>query len=676
MSERTRLQLSYDFSPDASVCPSVPGGPDNLEGTNSGRPTSPTPPDDSRDLVFAPTSLGNFMDASPCSDDTDMCIITSGDLLYTHPEVDEEEDDPSSKGSYGSSGVGGDRPVSVDGGIHRRNGSAGSNSNVGYHTVGLDIANKVKRLSGSFPESSGSTSSSLQEFERLEAEILSSKQQTTSLTATPNRTPQKRTAVEELKTSGPPTSYSEPSLVDKARPTQEETLKQDKKESLVSTSSTSQETIEKKAKILSEIEEGHESQASDSGETVTGPLIDSTDTDDASSSEAALRSLERDVSVRKNVSSQQKKEDEIHEDFGTTQMQQQLPAARTTSISSMTTSSKDRTGSPGTPGGRSGSGFGGRHIILSRRGLSTDSNDSHGRSSISTANTESWLARMQDVERDSLDIDDDAVVDYEDDDNDQYQHNGDNDLNTEVKDKEPPGHQSLEGTKDSPRHQSKDHVSQDMIMKESLTQQQPTSAALVSSSDSSLSASGRILQVLKQDDDEFSEDSLKEQTASSRRRDNTRQEHREGCMLASADSTDLVDVMNWSFRSEVTSSTTMFSSVEFVPTEATLTEVGQDYDERLRNASTDALPLSVVTPEVSYSCRSCETTTSSSENKIVITEGTKVVEEGVATTTSSTTVRTATSHTSAHHHAETPVAKSASGGNNNNNSSTTAAVSS
>lgn len=160
--------------------------------------------------------MAELVDHSPCSDDTDMCLVSPGDL-YTHPEVDEEDDDSSSKASV-------DRPVSA-----------------------IDIKMK-NRLSGSFAES-GSTSSSLQEFERLESEILRS----ASHSGTPQKTPHK------IPGNGfdPPLESEAGSL----SPAQEKT-------NILTTQFS-----------LSEIDEGHESQASDSGETVTGGSQEDTDSE-------------------------------------------------------------------------------------------------------------------------------------------------------------------------------------------------------------------------------------------------------------------------------------------------------------------------------------------------------------------------------------------------------------
>jgi hypothetical protein len=148
----------------------------------------------------------------------DMGLTSAGDL-YTHPEVDEEDDDSSSKASL-------DRPASA-----------------------VDVKTK-NRLSGSFAES-GSTSSSLQEFERLENEILRS----ASHSGTPQKTPQKTAAGNHVL------------VVDGEQSDRPADSSPDEKVIMLSTQST-----------LSEIDEGHESQASDSGETVTGGSQES-DTD-------------------------------------------------------------------------------------------------------------------------------------------------------------------------------------------------------------------------------------------------------------------------------------------------------------------------------------------------------------------------------------------------------------
>lgn len=209
MSERTRQQLTYDLSPETPVCPiAAATGSIALD-----RPISPLPPEESADPGSAASGpAGLVTDHSPCSDDTDMCLISPGEL-YTHPEVDEEDDDSSSKASA-------DRPVSA-----------------------IDIKMK-NRLSGSFAES-GSTSSSLQEFERLESEILRS----ASHSGTPQKTPQKM--------PGNGTDRPDDSDPASLSPAQE-------KINILIAQST-----------LSEIDEGHESQASDSGETVTGGDEDS-----------------------------------------------------------------------------------------------------------------------------------------------------------------------------------------------------------------------------------------------------------------------------------------------------------------------------------------------------------------------------------------------------------------
>ena len=181
------------------------------------RPSAPTPPDENNGpsdpritLLNSPLS-GQAVDQSPSSDDSDVCLVAGADL-YTHQEVDEEDEDSSSKASA-------DRPVSA-----------------------VDVRMK-NRLSGSFAES-GSTSSSLQEFERLENEILRS----SSHTATPQKTPQKTSSSTNLPSDSQ--------------------LSVDPHTTSLSEKGASCDPEPQTS--LSEIEEGHESQASDSCETVTG----------------------------------------------------------------------------------------------------------------------------------------------------------------------------------------------------------------------------------------------------------------------------------------------------------------------------------------------------------------------------------------------------------------------
>ena len=183
-------------------------------GDSDERPVSPIPPDDQCvQPLNLQSSLGHITDLSPSSDDTDnMCLLGTNEL-YTHPEVDEDEE---LSGKV-------DRPSSVDAKM------------------------KVKyRLSGSFADSA-STSSSLQEFERLEGELMS-KGSNLSLSSTPQRTPGKGK-------SGQDDQMSVSSL------SEFEKLEQE---------CHSQKASPVGESKLVEIEEGHESQASDSGETVTG----------------------------------------------------------------------------------------------------------------------------------------------------------------------------------------------------------------------------------------------------------------------------------------------------------------------------------------------------------------------------------------------------------------------
>lgn len=218
MSEQTRLQLSYDLSPDAA------------NPFDSGRPSSPVPPEgfvEESPFILLESSLdGRMVDRSPSSDEVDVCLIPTSDL-YTHLEVDEEDEDIHSKNVT-------ERPHSVE-------------------SRGIDIIGKVKnRLSGSFVESGGSTSSSLQEFERLEAEILALKGSQTSLSGTPHKMTQKLID----------TSHSDPSLVASSK------IDDKPPSNNLETSGA--------AATLREIEEGHESRASDSADTVSEATTKST----------------------------------------------------------------------------------------------------------------------------------------------------------------------------------------------------------------------------------------------------------------------------------------------------------------------------------------------------------------------------------------------------------------
>lgn len=210
LSERTRLQLLCDLSPESPVRSVFASDGDD-------RPVSPIPPDDQTgQIINIQSSLGQITDLSPCSDDTDNMCLGPTNELYTHPEVDEDEESSSKM----------DRPASVD----------------------PKIKSKY-RLSGSFADSA-STSSSLQEFERLECELMM-KGSNLSLSSTPQKTPQK------LKSGFDKDDMSISSL------SEFEKLEKECHDTSEKTSPTGE-------KKLSEIEEGHESQASDSGETLTG----------------------------------------------------------------------------------------------------------------------------------------------------------------------------------------------------------------------------------------------------------------------------------------------------------------------------------------------------------------------------------------------------------------------
>lgn len=198
-----------------------------------------------------------------------MCLVSPGEL-YTHPEVDEEDDDSSSKASA-------DRPVSA-----------------------IDIKMK-NRLSGSFAES-GSTSSSLQEFERLESEILRS----ASHSGTPQKTPHKMSG----------NASDRPDDLDPAplSPAQERI-------NILTTQST-----------LSEIDEGHESQASYSGETVTGGSQEDSDSE----------AIERQLTEIEELTSRHYRRKELQETRQESADESSSPAIRPQQIDLLKRTSFDR----------------------------------------------------------------------------------------------------------------------------------------------------------------------------------------------------------------------------------------------------------------------------------------------------------------------------------------------
>ena len=206
-----------------------------------------------------------------------MCLASAGDL-YTHHEVDEDDDDCSSKASL-------DRPASA-----------------------VDVKTK-NRLSGSFAES-GSTSSSLQEFERLESEILRS----ASHSGTPQKTPQK-IAGNHVHADPGDTADQETGAAESGSPVQCER----------SVTLTSQST-------LSEIDEGHESQASDSGETVTGGSQES-DTD-SDAIDKQLTEMERVAISRFSDQSAETFRSSLHETESPTRKPHEIDPTRRTSSES------------------------------------------------------------------------------------------------------------------------------------------------------------------------------------------------------------------------------------------------------------------------------------------------------------------------------------------------------
>lgn len=328
MSEQTRHLLSYDMSPDAGT--SIEGG--------SERPVSPTPPTDDNltpSQVILRTSIGGEIIDSPMSDD--MGMIPPGDL-YTHQEVDEE--DENSKASN-------DRPDSVD-----------------------CIRSKAakNRFSGSFADSA-STSSSLQEFERLETEVLKS----SSLTGTPKKFVKLGTDTREDESTS-----SLPELGNESC----------QKSSAPQTSGEKSQPPMDQSSLLSEIEEGHESQASDSGETVTGTVDEaSNDESDEANTDNQIDSIIRELTQTTPMGEEggRKKGEEGKKGEGKILIAGQSQGERGVEME------------------ESSSSVSGQRALLSRRGFSTESSDSHARSSISTTNTDSLQARMMELDRDLMD---------------------------------------------------------------------------------------------------------------------------------------------------------------------------------------------------------------------------------------------------------------------------------
>ena len=344
MSEQTRQLLSYDMSPDAGTTTSIEGG--------SERPVSPTPPTDDNLMpsqVILRTSIGGEIIDSPMSDD--MGMIPPGDL-YTHQEVDEE--DENSKASN-------DRPDSVD------------------CIRGSKVTNK-NRFSGSFADSA-STSSSLQEFERLETEVLKS----SSLTGTP-----KKFVKLGADTRDDESTSSLPELGN-------ESACQKSSVPLTSSEKSQPQPPMDQSSLLSEIEEGHESQASDSGETVTGTVDEaSNDESDEAKTDNQIDSIIRELTQTASMGKEgerKKGEEEGKKGEGKKGEGKILIPSQ---------SQGERGGEMEEPS----SSVSGQRALLSRRGFSTESSDSHARSSISTTNTDSLQARMMELDRDLMDSED------------------------------------------------------------------------------------------------------------------------------------------------------------------------------------------------------------------------------------------------------------------------------
>lgn len=322
LSEHARHQLSYDLSPDLHL-----GASDSLTmgSDDSQRPQSPIPPE-SEELVF----LESVHDKSP-SENTSLtpeiahCIEQNLEL-YTHPEVDENIEDSPSRMSIGSR-LGQSRPVPI------------SSSRSGE----------------------SSAASSLKEFERLEAEMKgkgSLHGSSDSLGSGSGKPLANRGSDRD--------DHSVSSSLNEF-----EKLEKDLSEA---------ERIERRAAEeaarLSEIEEGHESQASDaSQETLSGHGNDGSDDTD---SDYEKRMSEIDDMIK------------IHEKSVEKMHSLSKDIESNDNLSDKNSSDKQRLDTRPRTQSQSSS-------ANQKRLVSTDSTDSHHIDSVSTINTESLIERIDDL---------------------------------------------------------------------------------------------------------------------------------------------------------------------------------------------------------------------------------------------------------------------------------------
>ena len=324
LSEHTRHQLSYDLSPDLhlGVSDSPTTGSDDFQ-----RPQSPVPPE-AEELIFLETT----QEKSPIIEKSSFTPEVTHSIephteLYTHQEVDEDIEDSPSRKSL-SSRLGQSKPIAISA---SRSGES-------------------------------SAASSLKEFERLESEM-------------------------KAKGSLHGSSDSLGSSLGSGRPVAGRGS--DRDDHSVSSSINEFEKLEKdcseaeriereaqeEAARLSEIEEGHESQASDASQETLSGNDASEDTD----SDYEKRMSEID-DMMKLAQNKVEKMQTISKSFESCQTSDTTPDKGSTDNSK----EKMRTQSQSSA-----------QLILTRKVVSTDSADLI--SSISTTNTESLIDRIDDL---------------------------------------------------------------------------------------------------------------------------------------------------------------------------------------------------------------------------------------------------------------------------------------
>ncbi|XP_053207259.1 uncharacterized protein LOC128391398 [Panonychus citri] len=302
LSEQTRHQLSYDLSPEipcqGSGGETLTQRSDDTQLFSDGdgtRPQSPIPPADFGSNVVVGTSMGMYdtwEEKSPCSDDTDMCMVmtpsvsdvnmpppltpflppltghSSGNGLTGNPieglielgRIEEEEDE------FGLI-TGSSKNVS------NVNNNTTSSDDYRPMTLGFDrskpipvssiITGHITTVAEGSHEGS-STGSSLQEFEKLEAEVTSSK---VAHGVRPSHHGSSDSIGSFGSIGGKPLhgkgSQGDDSL------SVNSLMEFEKLESECRDAEVIESAARDEAARLSEIEEGHESQASDSQETLS-----------------------------------------------------------------------------------------------------------------------------------------------------------------------------------------------------------------------------------------------------------------------------------------------------------------------------------------------------------------------------------------------------------------------